>query len=50
MFSVLAVSPLDYGIYAFFNYLTPLIAIVLAYTGWTILRREPEMTENTQTS
>ena len=50
MFSVLAVSPLDYGIYAFFIYLTPLIAIVLAYTGWTILRREPEMTENTQTS
>ncbi|MEC7642540.1 Na+/H+ antiporter NhaC [Idiomarina sp.] len=50
MFSVLAVSPLDYGIYAFFNYLTPLIAIVLAYTGWTILYRQPEMTENTQTS
>ena len=42
MFSVLAVSPLEYGIYAFFNYLTPLIAIILAYTGWTILYLNPK--------
>lgn len=42
MFSVLAVSPFEYGIYAFFNYLTPLIAIVFAYTGWTILYLEPK--------
>ncbi|NWO02799.1 MAG: Na+/H+ antiporter NhaC [Idiomarinaceae bacterium] len=42
MFSVLAVSPFEYGIYAFFNYLTPLIAIILAYTGWTILYLNPQ--------
>lgn len=42
MFSVLAVSPFEYGIYAFFNYLTPLIAIVFAYTGWTILYLDPK--------
>lgn len=42
MFSVLAVSPFEYGIFAFFNYLTPLIAIVFAYTGWTILYKKPE--------
>lgn len=42
MFSVLAVSPFEYGIYAFFNYLTPLIAIILAYTGWTILYLNPK--------
>ncbi|KPD22643.1 MULTISPECIES: Na+/H+ antiporter NhaC [Idiomarina] len=42
MFSVLAVSPFEYGIYAFFNYLTPLIAIVFAYTGWTILYLNPK--------
>ncbi|MGX5914177.1 Na+/H+ antiporter NhaC [Aliidiomarina sp. Khilg15.8] len=37
MFSVLAVSPLDYAPFAFFLYLTPLIAIVYAYTGFKIL-------------
>jgi NhaC family Na+:H+ antiporter len=48
MFSVLAVSPFEYGIYAFFNYLTPLIAIVFAYTGWTILYLKPESDAQTQ--
>ena len=47
MFSVLAVSPFEYGIFAFFNYLTPLIAIVFAYTGWTILYKKPEQKEAT---
>ncbi|ASG65794.1 Na+/H+ antiporter NhaC [Idiomarina piscisalsi] len=47
MFSVLAVSPFEYGIFAFFNYLTPLIAIVFAYTGWTILYKKPEPKEAT---
>ncbi|WP_404402932.1 Na+/H+ antiporter NhaC [Idiomarina seosinensis] len=42
MFSVLAVSPFEYGIYAFFNYLTPMIAILFAYTGWTILYLKPK--------
>ena len=44
---VLAVSPFEYGIFAFFNYLTPLIAIVFAYTGWTILYKKPEQKEAT---
>lgn len=47
MFSVLAVSPFEYGIFAFFNYLTPLIAVVFAYTGWTILYKKPESEEAT---
>lgn len=47
MFSVLAVSPFEYGIFAFFNYLTPLIAVVFAYTGWTILYKKPEPEEAT---
>lgn len=47
MFSVLAVSPFEYGIFAFFNYLTPLIAIIFAYTGWTILYKKPEQEEAT---
>jgi NhaC family Na+:H+ antiporter len=38
MFSVLAVSPLEYAPFAFFLYLTPLIAIIYAYTGFKILR------------
>ena len=49
MFSVLAVSPFEYGIYAFFNYLTPLIAILFAYTGWTILYLKPGSDAQTQT-
>lgn len=37
MFSVLAVSPFEYGMFAFFNLFTPLFAILLAYTGFKIL-------------
>lgn len=48
MFSVLAVSPFEYGIYAFFNYLTPMIAILFAYTGWTILYLKPDQQVQTQ--
>ncbi|RUO81292.1 Na+/H+ antiporter NhaC [Idiomarina tyrosinivorans] len=40
MFSVLAVSPLDYAPFAFFNLLTPVFAMLYAYTGWTILYRK----------
>lgn len=38
MAGTLAVSPMAYFPYAFLNWLTPLIAIFLAYTGWGIVR------------
>ena len=38
MAGTLAVSPMAYMPYAFLNWLTPIIAIFLAYTGWTIVR------------
>jgi len=41
MFSVLAISPFEYGPFAFFNLLTPAFAILFAYTGFKILRIEP---------
>ncbi|EKE87031.1 Na+/H+ antiporter NhaC [Idiomarina xiamenensis] len=47
MFSVLAVSPFEYGPFAFFNLLTPLIAIIMAYTGFRILRVEPKTAPTT---
>ncbi|HET8816382.1 MAG TPA: Na+/H+ antiporter NhaC family protein, partial [Pseudidiomarina sp.] len=47
MFGALAVSPLEYAPFAFFNWLVPLIAIFYAYTGFRILRIEP--TPNTAT-
>lgn len=45
MFSVLAVSPLQYAPFAFFLYLTPLIAIVYAYTNFKILRLSDKPTQ-----
>jgi NhaC family Na+:H+ antiporter len=39
MMATLAVSPLEFAPYAFFNWLTPLIALFYGYTGITILRR-----------
>ncbi len=38
MAGTLAVSPLAYLPYACLNWLTPIIGIFLAYTGWTIVR------------
>ncbi|RUO65274.1 transporter, NhaC family [Pseudidiomarina planktonica] len=48
MFSVLAVSPFEYGPFAFFNLLVPLFAIIFAYTGFSILYLKPG--ENQQSS
>ncbi|MDX1706842.1 Na+/H+ antiporter NhaC [Pseudidiomarina sp.] len=42
MMGVLAVSPLEYAPFAFFNWLTPLIALVYGYTGFRILRLAPQ--------
>lgn len=37
MYSVLLVSPLDYAMYAFFNIVNPILAIIYAYLGFKIL-------------
>jgi NhaC family Na+:H+ antiporter len=37
--TVLGVATLSYLPYAFFNLLSPIISLVLAYTGWTIIKR-----------
>ncbi|XOV69871.1 MAG: Na+/H+ antiporter NhaC [Verrucomicrobiota bacterium] len=42
MAGTLAVSPMAYLPYAFLNWLTPIVAIFLAYTGWTIVRLKGE--------
>ena len=36
---VLAMSPLEYGPWAFFNYVNPLLSIILAYMGFGIFRQ-----------
>lgn len=41
MHSVLQVSPLDYAMYAFFNLINPLLAIIYAYCGIKILKLTP---------
>ncbi|WP_406667759.1 Na+/H+ antiporter NhaC [Gallaecimonas sp. GXIMD1310] len=41
MHSVLLVSPADYFIYAFFNLINPLLAIIYAYLGIKILKLTP---------
>lgn len=38
MFSVLLVSPLAYAPYAFLNYINPIVAIIIAYTGFGIVK------------
>lgn len=42
MAGTLAVSPMAYLPYAFLNWLTPIVTIFLAYTGWTIVRLKGE--------
>jgi NhaC family Na+:H+ antiporter len=37
--AVLGVATLTYLPYAFFNLLSPIVSLVLAYTGWTILKK-----------
>lgn len=41
MQGVLQVNPLDYLVYAFFNWINPILAIIYAYLGIKILRLEP---------
>ena len=41
MHSVLLVNPLDYAMYAFFNIINPILAIVYAYFGIKVLRLTP---------
>ena len=41
MHSVLLVSPLDYAMYAFFNIINPILAIIYAYLGIKVLRLKP---------
>lgn len=38
---VLSISPLEYAPWAFFNYINPLLSILLAYLGFGIFRRKP---------
>ena len=49
MQGVLAVSPLDYIFYAFFNLINPVLSIIYAYLGIKILRIPvPKTTATTQ--
>ncbi len=41
MHSVLLVHPFEYAVFAFFNLINPLLAIIYAYLGIKILRLEP---------
>ncbi len=40
---VLSMSPLEYGPWAFFNYINPLLSIGLAYMGFGIFRKDQKM-------
>lgn len=41
MAATLGVATLDYLPYAFFNLAGPLVALVMAYTGFRVLRLKP---------
>ncbi|KZN30871.1 sodium:proton antiporter [Pseudoalteromonas luteoviolacea S2607] len=45
MQSVLLINPLDYAVYAFFNLINPLLAIVYGYLGVKVLRLKPRAQE-----
>lgn len=49
MQGVLQVNPLDYLVYAFFNWINPILAIIYAYLGIKILRLEPPESVKNQT-
>ncbi|MFC3032104.1 Na+/H+ antiporter NhaC [Pseudoalteromonas fenneropenaei] len=42
MQSVLMVNPFDYAVYAFFNLINPILAVIYAYLGVKILRIKPK--------
>nr|WP_306287990.1 Na+/H+ antiporter NhaC [Pseudoalteromonas sp. WY3] len=44
MQSVLLINPFDYALYAFFNLINPVLAIIYAYLGIKILRIKPKQT------
>ena len=46
MQGVLAISPLDYAFYAFFNLINPVLAVVYAYLGIKILKITPKHLSN----
>ncbi|KFZ29738.1 sodium:proton antiporter [Pseudidiomarina atlantica] len=50
MMATLAISPLEYAPFAFFNWLTPLVAMFYGYTGIKILRREPNVQQQAATA
>lgn len=50
MHSVLAVNPLDYLFYAFFNLINPVLAVIYAYLGIKILRIQPPVISNDESS
>ena len=41
MHGVLNVNPLDYAMYAFFNLINPVLAVIYAYMGIKILKLTP---------
>ncbi|ESP93313.1 MULTISPECIES: Na+/H+ antiporter NhaC [Pseudoalteromonas] len=45
MQSVLLINPLDYAVYAFFNLINPLLAIVYGYLGVKVLKLKPREQE-----
>ncbi|KZN57175.1 sodium:proton antiporter [Pseudoalteromonas luteoviolacea CPMOR-2] len=45
MQSVLLINPLDYAVYAFFNLINPLLAIIYGYLGVKVLRLKPKEQE-----
>lgn len=47
---VLAISPLEYAPWAFFNYINPLLSIGLAYMGFGIFRKVQSASENSSSS
>ena len=46
MQGVLAISPLDYAFYAFFNLINPVLAVIYAYLGIKILKITPKHLSN----
>ena len=42
MQGVLAINPLDYAVYAFFNLINPVLAVIYAYLGIKILKITPK--------
>lgn len=47
MATTLGVATIDYLPYAIFNWLGPIVSIILAWTGWSIIRRTPDKSYHT---